>query len=852
MGVHSKDNASFSRNVKFADGAGMKRRNGVIFVDEDENGINAKFEDINGKSDMERLRDNNDLDTIFQTGIGDGFQSNGKDHIPIGPDDSIDKSSDRPRKIITFRSNGELDDTGPKFKSSLENFGQKDSKKTGNYTDLESGNNNRHGSGDISGGLGLSQAVKFQADKKESGIRPNRKDNPGKGFKTAGETRLGQGVGGNLAIKTKLISKVITMLEKVLLIVSVHKLKRTMDMKMENEHGKKFGSQEKPDLGVNFDTSRNSRKGKYTFQGNGAHFDNGHGMNSPRIKRTQTQKEDGHVREHMVNSLALGKHAEFGYNGELVDNSQSDKDNYRKKNAFKDKTHLGQSENLGVKLDTVRNTRIRKNAISESGTDFEGNTGNGMISHQSISIQAENVNEHEIKDIFDSFGLGKLTELAHEGEIVDSGKNNKDGSGKKFGRRDENDISRNSHVRNDAILKRGANFEGNNAKGMTSHHSISVQAGNVNEHEIKDIFDSSGHGKRTELGHESKLVHNGKNNKKSDAKKFGGTDEIDISRNSHVRNDAILESGANFEGNNDNGMASHHSISIEAENVNEHEIKDIFDSFGLGTLTEFGQEGKLIYNGKNNKKFGSRDKTDISRNSHVENDAILESGTDFEGNNDNGMTSHHSISVEAENVNEHEIKDSFDSSLGSFDSSVHGKATQFGHEGVDNGKNNKYGNRKKFGRTDEIDISRNSHVRNDAILESGANFEGNNDNGMSGTDFEGNNDNGMTSHHSISVEAENVNEHEIKDSFDSSGHGKLTQFGHEGVDNGKNNKYGNRKKFGRTDEIDISRNSHVRNDAVLESGANFEGNNDKNWKNIKTSHHSISVEAENVNEMKLK
>ncbi|PRD24456.1 UNVERIFIED_CONTAM: spidroin protein Sp-14910-B [Trichonephila clavipes] len=993
MGVHSTDEASFSRNVKFVDGAGTKRRNGFIIVDEDENGINAKFEDINGKSDMKRLRDNKNLDTISQTGIGEGFQSNGNDHIPIGPDDRIDNSSFRPRKVITFRSNGELDNTGPKFKSSLENFGQSKtgknnlgaktltdkglgntslrnkgsfqvfvnisktqhgdsdglhskiffSKKTGNVDDLESRNDNRHGNEDLSGGLGISQAVKFQTNKKQSGISRNRKDNPGNGFQTADETRLGQGVGGNLAIKGKAhfkgnndvgissphsvsaqikndnghenggISKSFALGKHIEFEHDGELISNGQNSK--NELGKNLVSKDKSDLGVNFDTSRNSRMGKHTFEDNGAHFDNDHRINSPLIESTQTQKEDGHVSEHMVNSLALGKHAEFGFNGQLVDNGQSVKNNHGKKITFKDKTHVGQSENLGVNFDTVRNSRIQNDAITESGIDFEGNTGNEMISHQSISIQAENVDEHEIKDIFDSFGLGKLIELGHEGEIVDNGKNNKDGNGKKFGATDELtlaqtlmsemmlswkaelilkenndngmtshhstaykelmnikvkifsilrvmenllnldakvncpdngknnkdingkkfggtdeiDISRNSHVRNDAILESGDNLEGNNGNGMKSHHIISIEAKNVNEHEIKDIFDSFGLGKLIELGHEGEIVDNGKNNKDGNGKKFGGTDEIDISTNSHVRNDAILEGGANFEGNNDNGMTSHHSISVQG--INDIS-KDIFDTSGHGKLTEFGRESKLVDNGKNNKningkKFGGTDEIDISRNSHVRNDDILESGDNLEGNNGNGMKSHHIISIEADNVNEHEIKDIFDS-FGL------GKLTEFGQEGelIYNGKNNK-----KFGSRDEIDNSRNSRVKNDAILESGTNFEGNNGNGR-------------TSHRSISVEAENVNEHEIKDISDSSGHGKYTQFGHEGelVGNGKNNNDGNGNKFGRTDEIDISTNSHVRNDAILDSGANFEGNNG----NGMTSHHSISIQAEDVNEHEIK
>ncbi|GFR32771.1 spidroin 3A variant 1, partial [Trichonephila clavata] len=524
MDVHSKDNARFPRNVKAADDAGMKRRNGFSNVVEDKNGINPEFDDTYGKSDKKRLRDNEDPGTISQTSIGDGFPRNGNDQITFSPDDGIGKSSFRLRKKFTFRSNDELDNTGLKFKTSLENFGQSNtgkdnlgaktladkdfgkqnkssfqsfffmskteyggsgglnskvivSKKTENKADLKSGNDNTHESGDLSGGLGFSQAVKLQEDKKQGDISQNAKDNHGKGFETTAVTHLGQGVGGNAALKGKVNFES----NNNGGIISPHSVSAQIKSNNghenggildsfavgkhiefghngelvnkvengENEHGKIFGSGNKPDLGVNSDSSRNSRVGTYTFQGKGTHFDTGHVMNSPHGESSQTQNEDGHVSEHVVNSYAQGKHAEFGYNGELVDSGQSVMDDHGTKFASKDKTHLGQTENLGVKFGTARSSRVRNLAIPESGADFEGNTGNGMTSHHSISIQAENVNEQEIKDIFDSFGLGKLMEFGNEG---DNGKNNKDGNGKKFGSRDEINANINSHVRNDAIL----------------------------------------------------------------------------------------------------------------------------------------------------------------------------------------------------------------------------------------------------------------------------------------------------------------------------------------------------------------------------------------------------------------
>ncbi|GFR32769.1 spidroin 3A variant 1, partial [Trichonephila clavata] len=455
----------------------------------------------------------------------------------------------------------------------------------------------------------------------------------------------------------------------------------------------------------------------------------------------------------------------------LVNNGKNYKDGNGKKFGSRDE------------INTNINSHVRNGAVLENGANFEGNTGNGMTSHHSISV---------------------------EGELVDNGKNNKNGNGKKFGSRDEINTNINSHVRNGAVLESGANFKGNTGNGITSHHSFSVQAENGKEREIKDISDNVGLGKLIEFGHEGEFVDNDRNIMDGNGMKFGSRDKINI--NSHARNDAILEDGVNFEGNTGNEMTSHHTISIQAENVNEHEIKDIFDSFGLGTLTEYGREGELIDNMQiikddQGKKFESRD--DININSHVRNDAILRSGANFEGNTGDGMTSHHTISIEAENVNEHEIKDIFDSfGLGTL--------TEYGREGelIVNDQNIKGGLRKKFGSIGEINTNINSHVQNDAIFKNEANLEGNTDHG------------GVTSHHSFSVEAENVNEHEMEDILDSFGLGTLAS------------KYD--IPIGNSDDSGVNL-KYRSNDATLESGADFTGNPGHGM----TFHHRYSMQTQN-------
>ncbi|GFS66604.1 spidroin 3B variant 1, partial [Trichonephila inaurata madagascariensis] len=388
-------------------------------------------------------------------------------------------------------------------------------------------------------------------------------------------------------------------------------------------------------------------------------------------------------------------------------------------------------------IDISRNSHVRNDAILERGANFKGNNDNGMTSHHSISIEAENANEDEIKDIFDSFGLGKLTEFEQEGELIYNGKNNKN-----FGH--EIDISRNSHVRNDAILESGTNFEENNGNGMTSHLSISIEAENANEDEIKDIFDSFGLGRLTEFGHEDEFVDNYDQSGKIGYRKkivskydtsIGNSDELGFNlnyrRNSGIRNDATLESGADFLGNTDHGRLSHHSYSVEG-----HENGDGLDSVVLKKHVKYEYEGELDdISQSGGENFVSRDKAHIgqsndigfnldSKDSRVRNSATLGSGADFEGNTGHEITFHHRYSAETQNDdgNGGDLSDSY----------VYEKHVKYGFEGEPGDIGPSYEESRDIphiGLSDDLgvnlDISRNSHFRNDATLESGADFERN-------------------------------------------------------------------------------------------------------------------------------